>query len=225
MSGAFGTSTTGCRQNRSGRQRCDTVRSLPALHATDSASSFRRISWRQFDASRGLPLKFSFNYLDRLLREIDADLVYFTCPPYLAQVTENYNYLLTLWDLNHREQVDFPEIRVSGEFERREHLYRSTLNKATGVVVGSDAGRDNVVRRYGVDGERVHVVPFSPAVGTLLSDDEYWEKHIDIKAMYGLQYDYVYYPARFWPHKNHVYILRGLRMKSRFPPVRPHRFR
>jgi glycosyltransferase involved in cell wall biosynthesis len=170
-----------------------------------------RISWRQFNIPPVLPSRFSFNALDRFLGEIEADLIYFTYPSYLALVTENYNFLFTLWDLSHRDEVDFPEIRVRGEFERREHLYTAALKKATGIVVDSEAGRDNAMRRYGVDRDKVHVVPFSPAIGTQVSDDEYWEKYVDIKSTYGLHCDYVYYPAQFWPHKNHVYLLRGLR--------------
>ncbi|WP_244817423.1 glycosyltransferase family 1 protein [Caballeronia sp. Lep1P3] len=170
-----------------------------------------RISWRQLNIPPVLPARFSINYLDRFLSEIEADLVYFTYPSHLSLVTENYSFLFTLWDLSHRDEVDFPEVRVRGEFERRENLYTAALKKATGIVVDSQAGRDNAIRRYGVDFEKVHVVPFSPAVGTQLSDNEYQRNYVDIRARYDMPFDYVYYPAQFWPHKNHVYLLRGLR--------------
>jgi glycosyltransferase involved in cell wall biosynthesis len=171
-----------------------------------------RVNWRLFNAWPFFSRKrLTLNFFDRFLARIDADLVYFTCPSYLALVTEQYNYLFTVWDLSHRDEVDFPEIRARGEFERRERLFSTTLSKATGVIVDSEAGRDNVVRRYQVDYERVHHVPFSPSVGTLLSDDEYAARYVDVKSTYGLTCDYVYYPAQFWPHKNHVYLLKGLR--------------
>ncbi|MFM0704719.1 glycosyltransferase family 4 protein [Paraburkholderia sediminicola] len=151
------------------------------------------------------------NAIDRFLGTLKADLVYFTNPSQLALLTEHFNYLFTVWDLSHRDEVEFPEVRIRREFERREILYQSALKKASGIFVDSVAGKDNVVRRYCIDSDRVHVVPFSPAVGILLSDDEYAQGYIDIKAKYQLTSDYVYYPAQFWPHKNHVYLLRGLR--------------
>ncbi len=65
--------------------------------------------------------------------------------------------------------------------------------------------------------DKVHVVPFSPAVATQLSDDEYRDNYVDVKALYGLHGDYVYYPVHFWPHKNHVYLLRRLlRLHDRY---------
>jgi glycosyltransferase involved in cell wall biosynthesis len=178
-----------------------------------------QVMWRQLNPSRLPGRGLDFNWLDRSLRNLDADLVYFTCPSYLALVTTRFSYLFTVWDLSHRDEPDFPEVRVNGEFERREQIYQHALKKATGIVVDSQAGRDNVIRRYGIDEERVHVIPFSPAVGTMLSEEELSrpERFIDIKVKYDLDCDYIYYPAQFWPHKNHVYLLRGLRsLEDRF---------
>jgi glycosyltransferase involved in cell wall biosynthesis len=177
------------------------------------------VMWRQLNPSPLLKQKNHFNWLDRALRDIGTDLVYFTCPSFLALVTTQFSYLFTVWDLSHRDEVDFPEVRSGGEFERREQIYQQALKKATGIIVDSDAGHDNVVRRYGVDTDRVHVIPFSPAVATQLPDHEldHPDRFVDIKAKYGLNCDYIYYPAQFWPHKNHVYLLRGLRsLEDRF---------
>jgi glycosyltransferase involved in cell wall biosynthesis len=177
------------------------------------------VLWRQLSVSRPLMGNLHSSWLDRSLRDMGADLVYFTCPSYLALVTTQFSYLFTVWDLSHRDDPDFPEVRANGEFERREQIYQHALKKATGIVVDSQAGRDNVVRRYGIDEERVHVIPFCPAVGTMLSEEELSrpERFIDIKLKYDLACDYIYYPAQFWPHKNHVYILRGLRrLEDRF---------
>nr|WP_284506392.1 glycosyltransferase family 1 protein [Caballeronia sp. INDeC2] len=177
------------------------------------------VMWRQLNPPALLKKNIYFNWLDRCLRNAGADLVYFTGPSYLALVTTHFSYLYTVWDLAHRDEVEFPEVRCAGEFERREYIYQRALKKATGIVVDSEAGRDNVVRRYAVDVERVHVIPFSPAIGTQLSEHEvdHPDRFVDIKAKYGLSCDYVYYPAQFWPHKNHVYLLRGLRsLEDRF---------
>lgn len=177
------------------------------------------VMWRQLNPPSLFKRRIHFNWLDRSLRDMNADLVYFTCPSYLALVTAQFSYLFTVWDLAHRDEVDFPEVRSGGEFERREQIYQQALKKATGIIVDSQAGHDNVVRRYGVDADRVHVIPFSPATGTLLPEHELGQpdRHIDVKAEYGLDCDYIYYPAQFWPHKNHVYLLRGLRsLEDRF---------
>ena len=33
---------------------------------------------------------------------------------------------------------------------------------------------------------------------------------MDVKKKYRIKYPYIFYPAQFWPHKNHIYLIRGL---------------
>ena len=40
-------------------------------------------------------------------------------------------------------------------------------------------------------------------------DDKIKNKYINIKK-YDLNNDYIFYPAQFWAHKNHIYILKAL---------------
>ena len=153
---------------------------------------------------------FGLNLLDRFLQTQNVDLIYFTSPSELALFTERFNYLFTVWDHAHRDELEFPEVRQDRIFECREAIYERALKKAVGVLVDAELSRENVARRYGIDIARVHVMPFSPAVGANLTDEEYASGYMDIKLKYNLAYDYVYYPAQLWAHKNHIYLLRGL---------------
>lgn len=155
---------------------------------------------------------FGANALERFLEKIGVDLVYFTSPSGLAQSLERLNYIFTVWDLCHRDDVEFPEIRNDREFERREQLYTNTLTKAVAVLVDSELGKTNLANRYGVDLDRICVIPFSPSIAVELTEEEYIRRFVDIKTKYSLNMDYIFYPAQFWPHKNHVYILEGLKL-------------
>ncbi|MDH3233119.1 MAG: glycosyltransferase family 4 protein [Alphaproteobacteria bacterium] len=167
----------------------------------------RRIIAKQL--LRPLTAIFGQNPFDKALDRHAAGLVYFVSPCLLALFTEKYNYIFTLWDLCHRDQVEFPEVRTGRIFERRETLYYGALPRATATIVDSQLGRENALRRYGLDADRVVVRPFSPSA-SIDTDRNSAVDQIDIKAKYGLSGDYVVYPAQFWPHKNHVYLLRGL---------------
>jgi len=151
------------------------------------------------------------NSFERGFLKHEVDLVYFLSPDLLANNLEEINYITTVWDLCHRDDPEFPEVRAGREFEGREHLYRSTLPKAVAVLVDSPLGKANVTRRYGIDKERVHVMPFMPATGAQISEDAYQTGYIDIRQKYKLDVPYVFYPAQFWAHKNHVYLLEGLK--------------
>ena len=146
-----------------------------------------------------------------LVRE-KIDLVYFLSPSGWALDLEEINYITTVWDLCHRDDPEFPEVRRSRQLEMRDKNYRAVLPRATAVFVDSELGRRNVVRRYGIDEERVHVMPFQAAVTTRLYADSNPAVTVDVFEKYQLEMPYVYYPAQFWAHKNHVYLLEGLRV-------------
>ncbi len=150
------------------------------------------------------------NPFDKFLSKYDIDLIYFNSPSNYALYTDKYNYIFTVWDLCHRDFMEFPEVRENWVFESRENIYQHTLTKAIAVIVESKLGEENVIRRYGVDPERVEVLSLSPASGTRLDDNAYQVKFVDIKEKYQINSDYIYYPAQIWAHKNHVYILEAI---------------
>jgi glycosyltransferase involved in cell wall biosynthesis len=150
------------------------------------------------------------NSLERTLEAHKIDLVYFTSPTPHAQHLERLNYVYTIWDLCHRDEPEFPEVRYDREFERRDRLYHAVLPKAAAVLVDSEEGAGKVARRYAVDIERIHVMRFSPAMGSRTTEQAYNDQFVDIKLRFGLEHDYIFYPAQFWAHKNHAFILEAL---------------
>jgi glycosyltransferase involved in cell wall biosynthesis len=191
-----------------------TVMELPthrrvALRLRSQVSDSRVLaSWRRLSGS---------NAFERVFLERGVDLVYFLSPTPLACNLEQLCYVATVWDLCHRDHPEFPEVSAGRLFERRELLYWRLLPKAVAVVVDSATGKSNVMRRYGVDEERVHIVPFSFSATTQQTDAEQRDSYVDAGAKYDLTVPYVFYPAQFWPHKNHVYLLEGLqRLEANF---------
>lgn len=144
-----------------------------------------------------------------ILHEID--LIYFLSPSSWAHDLEQINYITTVWDLCHRDDPEFPEVRWGRQFELRDKNYCALLPRATAIFVDSDFGKKNVVHRYGIDDERVHVMPFQAAVATRESLSSDPRLSSDVRVKYNLDVPYVFYPAQFWAHKNHVYLLEGLR--------------
>ena len=59
--------------------------------------------------------------------------------------------MTTVWDLAHRDDPEFPEVRWGNHFEERENHYRTTLPRAVAVIVDSEVGKDNVVKMSQLD--------------------------------------------------------------------------
>lgn len=154
---------------------------------------------------------FKYNIFERVLIESDIDLVYFLSPTSLAQDLEYLNYITTVWDLCHRDNPEFPEVRWNREFDQREKNYKIILPRATAIIVDSSLGKENVSNRYCIDSNRIHVIQFEAAKTTTTNDCQI-NHGIKITEKYSLKCPYVFYPAQFWPHKNHVYILEALKL-------------
>jgi glycosyltransferase involved in cell wall biosynthesis len=137
------------------------------------------------------------------------DLVYFLSPTSLALSLEKLNYVTTLWDLCHRDNPEFPEVRLNRELEYRDENYKKILSRASAIIVDSDLGKMNAAHRYGIDLERIHILPFQPAEATRSETDFNTSQKLKIHEKFKVD-KYVFYPAQFWAHKNHVYLLEGL---------------
>jgi glycosyltransferase involved in cell wall biosynthesis len=82
------------------------------------------------------------------------------------------------------------------------------LPRAAYIVTGTEAGKREIVRFYSPDAERVRVVPFpvTPfALGETVIPASVVQQH-DIDT------PYLFFPAQFWPHKNHVALLHALKL-------------
>jgi glycosyltransferase involved in cell wall biosynthesis len=151
------------------------------------------------------------SWLERQFSMFKVDIVFFPTVSGLPLLLERMNFIFSLLDLCHRDHPEFPEVRDNWQFEGRERLLRSVLPKSTAVLVDAVAGKRNVIRCYGLDAARVHVFPFAPSIALTAGSHELDRDRIDVKTKYGLSTDYLFYPAQFWPHKNHVYLLDGMR--------------
>ena len=150
---------------------------------------------------------FGPNKFEKSLMNKNIDLVYFISPSSWSNYLEHLNYIITIWDLCHRDEPEFPEVYKNRVFEKREFNINRCLKRAIAIIVDSELGRENIARRYLIDYSRVYIVPFSPAVEISNPSKEVKK---NIKEKFQISGDYIFYPAQFWAHKNHTYILKGI---------------
>ena len=144
--------------------------------------------------------------LRKHLYKHSIDICYFLTQSTLSLSLIDMRYILTIFDTSHRDFMEFPEVYEKFQFDNREFMMHRAINKAVAVVVDSEYSKQNIIMRYGTSADRVHVCHYSPSVNATPIQNP-----IDIKAKYNIQGEYIYYPAQFWAHKNHIYILEALR--------------
>lgn len=145
------------------------------------------------------------NKFEIYFKKLDIDLVYFIDTNILSYFMEDINFIITVWDMCHRDYIEFPELRY--KFDITEILYTYVLKKAIAIIVETDTTKKYMMQRYGIDNRRIYVSKFVP---TLLSTKEI--KILDVKGQFQIKNDYIFYPAQLIPEKNHVYILDAIKI-------------
>jgi glycosyltransferase involved in cell wall biosynthesis len=114
-------------------------------------------------------------------------------------------YIVTIHDFQHEY---YPEFFTLKERIIRKIIYR-TGKYANLVVCESQFVKKDIIKFLGVDEEKIRVIP-SPPPSYLINIKIDEKKMIEIKKLYNLPDKYLFYPANFWFHKNHIKLLEAL---------------
>jgi glycosyltransferase involved in cell wall biosynthesis len=110
-----------------------------------------------------------------------------------------------VWDLQHRSSPWFPEVSSRGEWENRESRLAPLFRRASLIFTGTQVGREEIACYYQVPLERIKVLPFPTPTFAVAGADT--PRNPDVLRRLGVPPDYLFYPAQFWAHKNHVVLL------------------
>lgn len=144
---------------------------------------------------------FRFNQIDLMIYPISTSLS-FEC---------RIPYVLAVHDLQHRLQPEFPEVSANGEWDFREYIFKNGIRNAAIVLADSEVGREDILTLYGeviADPDRIKVLPLLPS--SSLASAVSFEDQVKTRLRYSLPDRYLFYPAQFWPHKNHQRIIEAL---------------
>jgi len=139
--------------------------------------------------------------LEQLCNEAGVEFMWFVGA---EAVQIDLPYMAIVWDLQHRLQPWFPEISSAGTWRQRETFYGEYLRRATFIIAGTEAGRLEIERFYQVTSNRIKILPHPTPAFVLKSETSDVES---VLKEYGLRTNYLFYPAQFWSHKNHVNLL------------------
>lgn len=169
-----------------------------------------------FDAFIQLALRFGFpiklwRSIAKYIHPFTRLLLKQTCDLWIFPAQEVWTYATptpaigVIHDLMHRYESRFPEVSKFGLFYRRERHYRRLCRYSQGLLVDSEVGKLHVKESYATDEKRIHVLPF--VVPNYIHSEQV-PKHFD--QHYCLPDKFIFYPAQFWEHKNHLNLLRAL---------------
>jgi glycosyltransferase involved in cell wall biosynthesis len=145
------------------------------------------------------------DYIINLIDDFKLDIAWYLLP---IDYQLSIPYIITVWDLQHRMQPYFPEVSVNGwTWDDRERFYRRIIPKATLVATGTNVGKEEIIHFYTPNPANVRVIPF-PTPEYINKKTSFSDQ--DILKQFGLSPSYLFYPAKFWPHKNHINLLKAI---------------
>lgn len=144
-------------------------------------------------------------WLDYIFLKDKIDVLYYLTP--YAFITQKIPYILTVWDLAHRNNTYFPEVStLNNEFAFREHQFKSAIQRSAYTVIGNSVGKEQLCKYYGMASERIKINPFAVPddMLSLKADNSIINRYNLSKGKY------LFYPAQFWAHKNHIRLLKAM---------------
>jgi len=111
----------------------------------------------------------------------------------------------------------FPEFFDPQILRWRQETYRPSAFHADVVFTVSEHAKNTLVERFGIDARKIEVI-------YLDVDEEFRvpsapEPSAAFRSL-RLPQNYLYFPANFWPHKNHSNLLRAMQMlRKRYPDL------
>lgn len=133
------------------------------------------------------------------LREADVLHHPFSVP---VPTSRRAHVVQTLHDVQHH---DMPQLFSRAELMFRKLTYDRGARRADAVVTISDYAKQRAVAALGLDPQRVHVAHLGVDVP-------------DTAPMTRERQDFVLYPARAWPHKNHARLVEAVDVVRRTRP-------
>jgi glycosyltransferase involved in cell wall biosynthesis len=147
--------------------------------------------------------------VDEIVRDIGLDIIW-NLTPVFGIYPSSTPFISIVWDLQHRLQPWFPEVSAHGRWNNREKRF-SQLRRASFVIAGTEAGKLEIINFYQVPSERIKLIPHPTPQFALIekspNSDTGFKKLIE---KYNIPPGYLFYPAQFWSHKNHVNLVHAL---------------
>jgi len=157
-----------------------------------------------WDRIRSLPerVRVPLYVSEGTIEKAGVDLVHFTFQDgFMTDVPAVYHP----HDLQHLHLPQYfdPQILLY-----REVVYRTMCYQARMVAVSSSWIRADLIRQYGLDQDKVWVVPLAPVTEAIEAPSP--AELGAVKEKFGLPDEFLLYPAQTWPHKNHIGLLEAL---------------
>lgn len=141
---------------------------------------------------------------DRAVERAGVDLMHFTMQ---VGFRTDIPSIFQPQDLQH---IHLPEFFSPETLAERDVVYRALCEQAAMVVANSRWGKRDLVDSLGLPDDKVGIVPYAPVIEAYGQPSP--SDLSNARSGLGLPETFALYPAKAWPHKNHLRLLEALKL-------------
>ena len=155
-----------------------------------------------------LVTNFNFNHpFSNFLITQKYELVIFLSPHNLAFHCGTTNFIINIWDIDHKKNSIFKEHRENNNFLKREKYLNFVLFHSFKTVVADQKTKNDLIKIYGGLKENIIVQPFIPLLPKIYQKNQDYDYRKCFEKFNLPKKKIILYPATFWEHKNHKYLI------------------
>lgn len=153
--------------------------------------------------------KFSIqNRFEKFIKKKNINLIIFLGCSRLSKFCDALSYATYIYEFHHIFRPDLPEYKGWSDFDFREDLLKTNVNKSIALIVDTKRKSEDLIKYYNCYEKKINIIPLSSDIsGTQKKNVNFFSDNI--KEYEKPSKEYFFYPAQYWPHKNHYYILKA----------------
>ena len=165
----------------------------------------------EIDYFRDLLNKIKINHpFYKFISKNKYDLIIFLGPSQMSKFCKEVTFISNIWDLDHKKNSQFPEHNSNNVYEQKEKLFKEIITRAFKIIVPHESNKKDLINFYKVDDTKIITQNFIPMLPTIYNENKLDKEFYDnlfINFKLTNNKKIIFYPAQFWAHKNHKYII------------------
>ena len=143
------------------------------------------------------------------IKKNSYDLIVFLGPSPMSKFCKDISFISNIWDLDHKKNSQFPEHNLNNNYENKEKLFKEIVTRAFKIVVPHQSNKLDLINFYKTTEDKINIQNFIPMLPTIYKEKSNIINYDEIYDKFKLPKEkkIVFYPAQFWAHKNHKYII------------------
>ena len=153
---------------------------------------------------------FNMKKNDEISRLKDHNIDMLVIPfPSLFGFRNNIPYIVTIPDMMYRYFPNLPEYPLKVRI-RRDIEYKNASKQSALTIVDSLQGKNDLNNFLKIDKKKIRVIPYLPPGYVYSYKDMSTETAGKILEKFNLPERFLFYPAQFWFHKNHIRLIKAI---------------